>query len=107
VEDSKSVGKNSPIVEAYKGRSMEKTCEISDLYERSTGWVLLCRVNYMSIVECQNGLFAVNFIMCDECGNEMKCVYFVGDVQTARDTLTIGGYYLFSGGEVKLSQKDK
>jgi len=35
----------------------------------------------------------------------MKCVYFVGDIKMAKETLSIGGYYLFAGGEVKISQK--
>ena len=84
---------------------MDKTCELKDLYERSTGWTLLCRVNYLSIVECQNGLFAGNFIISDESGAEMKCVYFVADEQTARDSLVIGNYYYLSGGEVKYVHK--
>lgn len=49
-------------------KTLEKTCELKDLYERSTGWVILCRVNYLSIVECNNGLFAANFNISDESG---------------------------------------
>lgn len=97
--------KNSAGVAA--SREIYKTCEIRDLYERSSGWVILCRVNYMNIVECQNGLFAANFIISDQAGSEMKCVYFVADCETAKETLSIGGYYLFTGGEAKYSAKDK
>ena len=88
------------------GQELVKTGVLLDLYERATGWVILGRVNYMSIVECQNGLFAANFILADETGNEMKCVYFVGDLEQVRQNLVIGSYYLFSGGEVKFSHKD-
>lgn len=43
----------------------EKTCELKDLYERAAGWVVLCRVNHLSVVGCQNGLFAANFVISD------------------------------------------
>ena len=56
-----------------------KTCCLKDLYERATGWMILCRVNYLSVVACQNQMFAANFIISDEQGSEMKCVYFVSD----------------------------
>ena len=29
-------------------------------------WVILCRVNYINKVECQNGLYANNFMIEDE-----------------------------------------
>lgn len=61
----------------------------------------------MSIVECQNGLFAANFNISDESGTEMKCVYFVSDAQTARSNLVIGNYYLLTGGEVKFVAKER
>ena len=53
-----------------------KNSLISDLYERRAGWVLLCRVNYTNKVECATGLFANNFMLSDEEGDEIKCVYF-------------------------------
>jgi hypothetical protein len=43
-------------------------------------------------------LYAANFIISDEVGTEMKCVYFVSDAETARETLIIGNYYLLAGG---------
>lgn len=39
-------------------------------------WVILCRVNYINKVECQNGLYANNFMIEDEEGDEIKCCYF-------------------------------
>ena len=53
-----------------------KNSLISELYERRAGWVILCRVNYINKVECQNGLYANNFMLSDEEGDEIKCVYF-------------------------------
>ncbi len=35
----------------------------------------------------------------------MKCVYFVAEEETARESLIIGNYYLLSGGEVKFASK--
>lgn len=61
----------------------------------------------MSIVQCQNGLFAANFILSDEAGGEIKCVYFVSDIDQAKLTLAIGKCYFFSGGQVKFSHKEK
>ena len=79
-EDSARVGEGRQGGTRNGAKELVKTGVLSDLYERATGWVILGRVNYMSSVECQNGLFAANFILADETGNEMKCVYFVGDL---------------------------
>lgn len=68
--------------------------------------MILCRVNYLSVVACQNQMFAANFIISDEQGTEMKCVYFVSDAETTKD-LSIGNYYFLSGGEVKFVSKEK
>ena len=53
-----------------------KTCVISNLHESMNDWVILCRVNYINKVECSNGLFANNFMIEDEEGDEIKCCYF-------------------------------
>ncbi len=39
---------------------------IRDLFERHIGWVLLCRVNYRSLARCENGIYAVNFVIQDQ-----------------------------------------
>jgi len=36
----------------------------------------MCRINYLNKVECRDGLFAKNFMLTDERGDEIKCVYF-------------------------------
>jgi hypothetical protein len=104
IDESKSASKpNSPVIQSKD--ELERSCYIKDLYERANGWVLLGRVNYISIVECQNGLFAANFIMSDEIGGEIKCVLFVSDADQAREGLVVGNCYLFSSGEIKVALK--
>lgn len=46
-----------------------KNCLIEDLYEKKSNWVILCRINYLNKVECNNGLTANNFMLADEKGN--------------------------------------
>ena len=79
---------------------------ISDLYERRAGWVLLCRVNYINKVECANGLFANNFMLSDEEGDEIKCVYFENPLDDEKDKLETGKYYSFSDGEISRGSKN-
>lgn len=64
-DSSRSAGRNSPVAEAPETWIREKTL-LKDLFDRQTGWTIFCRVNYISIVRCQNGLFAANFIIADE-----------------------------------------
>lgn len=58
--------KQTPTVEIdADSDSILKNSLISDLYERRSGWVILCRVNYINRVECSSGLFANNFMLSD------------------------------------------
>ncbi len=71
---------------------------IRDLFERHTGWIILCRVNYRSLAKCENGMYAVNFVLTDESRDEIKCVLFEADLEKAKELLTVGKYYLFTCG---------
>lgn len=42
-----------------------KNSLISDLYERRSGWTILCRVNNLNKVGCATGLIANNFMLAD------------------------------------------
>lgn len=64
-------------------------------------------MKHTSTVPCSNGLFAVNFIITDAAGGEIKCVFFINDQDSIKDRLIVGKYYLFTGGEVKYVQKEK
>jgi len=63
---------------------MDENSFIRDLFERHTGWILLCRVNYRSLARCDNGLYAVNFVITDSARDEIKCVYFIPEAEKAK-----------------------
>lgn len=68
------------------------------MYERKTEWVILCRINYLNMVECKNELNATNFMLNDELGNEIKCVYFENPLEPGPSNLEVDKYYSFSKG---------
>lgn len=49
-------------------------------------------------------MHAVNFVLQDENGDEIKCVYFESSLEKAKEMLKVGKYYLFAGGEIKESK---
>ena len=65
IDDSGSSGRNSPVNEAHSEAWARERSLLKDLFDRQTGWTIFCRVNYISIVQCQNGVFAANFIIAD------------------------------------------